>query len=236
MKNVIKMIAACAVLTGACAVFGQNSVPMEPRNVVHLSASGVVDVQQDWLTLTLAVTRDGTEAAALQSQLRQALDSALLEVKKTAQANLMEVRTGQFSLQPRYSRDGKVTGWVGTAELVLEGQDFGRIGAAAARAQTLTISNVAFSLSKEMRRKTETLAQEQALERFKQRAKELAEGFGFAAYGLRELSVSSNEQFPNPRPRLYAMEAKAAMADAPVPMEAGKSSVAVQISGSIQLK
>jgi hypothetical protein len=32
------------------------------------------------------------------------------------------------------------------------------------------------------------------------------------------------------------MEARAAMADAPVPVEAGKSAVVVTVSGSVQLK
>jgi hypothetical protein len=39
-----------------------------------------------------------------------------------------------------------------------------------------------------------------------------------------------------PRPRMMAMEAKSSMADAPVPVEAGKSAVVVTVSGSVQLK
>ncbi|EWS64051.1 putative periplasmic/secreted protein [Hydrogenophaga sp. T4] len=35
---------------------------------------------------------------------------------------------------------------------------------------------------------------------------------------------------------MMAMEAKTSMADAPVPVEAGKSMVSVTVSGSIQLR
>ncbi|HQQ70504.1 MAG TPA: SIMPL domain-containing protein, partial [Alicycliphilus sp.] len=96
---------------------------------------------------------------------------------------------------------------------------------------------IAFDLSREARAKVESEAQAKAIEAFKARATELARGFGFAGYTLREVSVNSSEMSPGPRPRMMAMEAKAApMADAPVPVEAGKSQVVVNLSGSVQLR
>ncbi len=236
MKLATKIIAACAVLTWAGGLFAQTSVPPEPRNVVQLASSGSVDVQQDLLTLSLATSKEGSDPAAVQSQLRQALETALAEAKKTAQPGAMDVRTGAFGLQPRYGREGKINGWVGTAELVLEGKDFGRIGTAAGKIQTLTISNAAFSLSRELRNKTEAEAQALAIDRFKAKASDIAHGFGFAAYTLREVSINANDQGFVPRPRMMAMEMKSASADAPVPMEAGKSAVVVNVSGAVQLK
>lgn len=222
----------------ACSsgLFAQTVMPMEPHNVVQLASSGSVDVQQDLLTLTLGTSKEGSDPAAVQSQLRLALEAALAEAKKTAQPAAMEVRTGAFGLQPRYGREGRINGWIGTAELVLEGRDFGRIGTAAGKVQTLTINNAAFSLSRDLRNKTEAEAQALAIDRFKARALEIAQGFGFGAYTLREVSVNANDQGYSPRPRMVAMEMKAMAADAPVPMEAGKSAVVVNVSGSIQLK
>jgi predicted secreted protein len=63
----------------------------------------------------------------------------------------MDVRTGNFSLYPRYGRDGKISGWQGSAELVLEGRDFARITAAAGKIPGMTLGNVGFSLSREQR-------------------------------------------------------------------------------------
>ena len=235
MKIAIKIVAACAFLAGASALFAQQ-VPVEPRNVVQLAASGTVEVQQDLLTLTLSSTRDGTDPAVIQTQLKQALDAALVQAKPSVQAGAMDLRTGQFSLQPRYNRDGKITGWSGTTELVLEGRDFARIGAAAAKIQTLVIANASFGLSRELRTKVEAEAQQIAIDRFKAKANDIARGFGFTGYGLREVSVNSNDQGFVPRPRMVAMEMKAMSADSPVPMEAGKSAVVVSVSGSVQLK
>lgn len=236
MKNATKNIAVYAILAWSGATFAQTFGPAEPRNVVQLSSSGAVEVQQDLLTLTLASTKDGTDAGLVQAQLRQALDTALTEAKQAALPGAMEVRTGAFSLQPRYGREGKISGWVGTAELVLEGRDFGRMGATAGRIAGLTINNANFSLSRELRNKVEAEAQDIAVERFKAKANEIARSFGFAGYTLREVSVSSADQGYAPRPRMVAMEMKAMAADAPVPLEAGKSAVVVQVNGSVQLK
>jgi predicted secreted protein len=206
------------------------------QNVVQLSANGSVDVQQDLLMISLNTTRDGSDAAVLQGQLKAAIDAALAEAKKAAQPGQLDVRTGNFSLSPRYGRDGKPLGWQGSAELILEGRDFSRISATAGKIQTLTLGGVSFALSREQRAKVEGEAQGMAIERFKTRATEIARSFGFAGYTLREVNVNSNDQGISPRPRMMAMAAPAMASDAPVPVEAGKTTVMVTVSGSVQLK
>ena len=229
------------MLAGVSAVFAQNMQPPEPRNVVQLSASGSVDVQQDLLVLTLSTARDGKDAAVVQSQLRQALDAAVLEARRNAEPGQMDVRTGNFSLYPRYSQGingqgSQINGWQGSAELVLEGRDFARITNTAARISSMSIAQVAFSLSPQQRSKVERDAQTLAIENFKTQAADLTRAFGFADYTLREVSVNSNSYAPGPRPRMMAMEAKAMVADAPIAVEAGKSTVTVNVSGSVQMR
>lgn len=228
----MKLMAACAAL--ACAGMALADTP-PPQNVLQLSASGTVEVQQDLLSMTLSTTRDAPEAATVQSQLKAALDAALTEARKSAQPGQLDVRTGNFTLSPRYTREGKINGWQGSTELVLEGRDFPRITQTANRITTLTVGGVGFGLSREQRAKVETEAQSIAIENFKQKAAELAKGFGFAGYTLREVSVNANEGGPI-RPRMMAAQAKSFSADAPVPIEAGKTSVVVNISGAVQLK
>ena len=94
---------------------------------------------------------------------------------------------------------------------------------------------MAFGLSREQRAQVETEAQTLAIESFKTKAAELAKGFGFGGYTLREVSVNANDQGGMPRPRMMAMEAKMS-SDAPVPAEAGKATVQVTVSGAVQLK
>ena len=110
--------------------------PTTLQNVIQLAASGSVEVQQDLLSISMSTTREGADAMVIQTQLKTALDNALAEAKKSAQPGQLDVRTGNFSLYPRYGRDGKITAWQGTTELVLEGRDFARISATAGKIQT----------------------------------------------------------------------------------------------------
>ncbi len=211
-------------------------VPPEPRNVVQLAASASVEVPQDLLSITMSTSRDGADANQVQNQLKTALDAALAEARRSAQPGALDVRTGNFSLYPRYGRDGKFVAWQGSAELVLEGRDFARITSAAGKVQTLTMAGVNFGLSREQRAKVEGDAQAQAIEQFKLKAADIAKGFGFGGYTLREVSVNANDQGMPPRPRMMAMDAKVASSEATVPVEAGKSTVMVTVNGSVQLK
>jgi predicted secreted protein len=209
----------------------------EPLNVVTLSASGFLEAPQDWLSMSLSTTREGVDAVAVQNELKAALESALAVARASAQPQQLEVRTGQFSLYPRYTDKGKISGWQGSTELLIEGRDFARISSTAGKIQTLTMSNMGFSLSRDARLKLESDVQAMAIERFKAKASDVAKGFGFAGYSLREVSVSSADQEGRPfQPRAMAMEAKAAMSDAAVPVEPGKSTVNVTVSGSVKLR
>ena len=233
--NAFKAVLVCALVLPAAALRAQQNVA-PPLNVVQLSASGSVEVQQDLISISMNTTREGADAGTVQNQLKVALDAALTEAKKAAQPGQLDVRTGNFSIYPRYGRDAKITAWLGSAEMVLEGRDFARISATAGKVQTLTLGNVSFGLSREQRSKVEGDAQAQAIDRFKAKAEGIAKSFGFNSYSLREVSVNANDQGFVPRPRMMAMEAKAAASDAPVPVEAGRSTVLVTVAGSVQLK
>lgn len=210
-------------------------MPAAPvQNVVQLSAQGSVEAPQDLLSISMNTARQGPDAGAVQNQLKVALDTALAQARQGARPDQMDVHTGNFNLSPRYDRDGKITGWQGSVELVLQGRDFALISATAGKIQTLTVGNVTFGLSRGQRDRVEGEAQTMAIERFKARALQIAKGFGFAGYTLREVSVNTNDQAVPPRPRMMAMEARAAMSD--VPVQAGNSTVLVTVSGTVQLK
>ena len=231
------LVISAALVTFTPFVAAQTSVvpPQKPPEV-QLSASGFKEVPQDWLSMSLSTSRDGPDATTLQNQLKQALDAALTVARSAAQPQALEVRTGAFSLYPRYNSNGKINGWQGSTELVLEGRDFARISGTAGRIQTLTMGNVGFSLSREAQQALESEVQAMAIERFQQRATEVAKAFGFSRYALHEISVSAGDSGGGPiRPRMAAMEARAAMSDAPVPVQAGKSLVQVSVSGTVHL-
>ena len=222
-----------ATLLGAAPAVAQTSLP--PQNVVSLSASASREVPMDWLSVTFGTTRDGTEAAAVQAQLRQALDAALTEARKAARPGEVLVRTGAFALNPRYAQRGGIAGWQGTAELVVEGRDAATIAQLGGRIQTLSIARVQWSLSRETRERVEGEVQAQAVAGFRERAEALARAFGFPSYTLREASVSGGEAPGLPPPMMRAQAMRAPGADEALPVEAGRALVSVTVNGSVQL-
>lgn len=232
---IFKAIAACTLAVCTTGLLAQTVSADTLKNVVRLSATGSVEVQQDLLSISMTTTRDGSDAGTVQNQLKQALDTALALAKQAAIPGQMDVRTGNFSLYPRYGSNGKINGWQGTTELLLEGRDFSRITGTAGKIQSLTLGNVSFALSREQRLKVEAEAQIQAIERFKAKASEVANSFGFSGYTLREVSINANDQAYMQRSRAMTSSAKSDMAEAAIPVEAGKSTLVVNVSGSVQM-
>jgi predicted secreted protein len=235
--NALILIAIGAMFIWAKPAFSQQIRMETPQNLVTLTAQGSMQVEQDWLSISLSTTREGTNAAQVQSQLKAALDAALSEAKKQVQTGQLEVRTGAFGLYPRYGREGNINGWQGSAELLIEGRDLARISAVAGKINTLTLGQVSFSLSREARASVEAQVTAQAIERFKAKAQEISQGFGFSSYTLREVSIHNQDPHFAGSPRMARMQVRSsAEADAPVPTEAGRSTVEVTVSGSVQLK
>jgi predicted secreted protein len=227
--------AAALCLAGA-ATLAVAAEPPEPQGVVRLASSASFEVTRDLLSVAFGTTREGTDAGMVQTQLKQALDAALNEAKRLAKPGQVDVRTGNFSLAPRYSNKGAVNGWQGSTELIVEGRDMQAIGQLSGRITTLTISRVGYNLSRELREKAENEISAQAIAGFRAKAADYAKQFGYTGYVIREVAVNTGEVTP-PRPMaaLQQMRAKADGADDALPVEPGKGTVNVNVSGTVQL-
>jgi len=225
--------AALPVLAQAQAA---PAVAAPPQNVVTLTATASVEITKDWLTIVFSTTREGTDAAAVQAQLKQALDAALTEARKQAKPGQVEVQTGNFALYPRYAPKGGITGWQGSTELIVEGRDTQAIAQLAGRVQTLTLARVNYSLSREARQKVEGDVSAQAIERFRARADAVSKQFGFGGYTVREVAVNTELPMGGPVPMMRMQASRAVAEDAALPTEAGKASVTATVSGSVQMK
>jgi predicted secreted protein len=226
-----------ATLAAACgAAAAQNAVSVPPpQNVLTLSASATVEVPKDLLSVTLSATREGADAATVQAQLKTALDAALAEARKAARPGALDVQTGNFALYPRYAPKGGISGWQGSAELLIEGRDTAAVAALAGRLPTMAVARVAFGLSREGREKVEADVTAQAIAKFRQKADFAAKQFGFAGWSVREIAVSADGG-PTPVPMVRASVAmRAGAADESLPVEAGKAAVTATVSGSVTM-
>lgn len=206
-----------------------------PHQVLHLSASAHTEVAQDWLVMTLAVQKEGLQAPAVQKQLNAVLSAALAVATPLAKPGAVEVSTGEMNVSPRYGREGKVNGWTGSAQLVLQGRDAVQIATLATRLQELTVAQIDWQLSPEQKIAAESRIQAEAVVRFQSKAQALTQQFGFGAYTLREVRVSAQETGEGPVMPRMAMASMDA-APARMPTLAGKSRVVVNVSGSIVLR
>jgi predicted secreted protein len=223
-------------LAGATSFGLAADVTPAPQGVVRLGSSASVDVTRDLLMVVFSTTREAADAATVQSQLKQALDAALNEAKKLARPGQLEVQTGNFSLSPRYTNKGVVNGWQGSTELIVEGRDMPAIGQLSGRITTLTINRVGYNLSRELREKTESDISAQAIAGFRAKASDYAKQFGYSGYVIREVAVSNGEvASPQPAPRMRVQSMSSVASDESLPVEPGKGTVNVSVSGTVQL-
>ena len=235
MKAFMRALIAVSAFALSLAAQANADTP-PPRERLSLTASASAEIPRDLLQISFSTTRDGPDAGAVQSQLKQALDAALAEARKAAKPGQVDVQTGGFSLTPRYDpKTGKINGWQGSTELLVEGRDVPAIAQLAGRIGTLSIARVGYSLSREAREKAESEISAQAIARYRTKAADYAKQFGYGGYAVGEVNVASDEAAPRPM-MVKAMRASvASSADEALPTEAGKAVVTVHVSGTVQL-
>lgn len=234
-------VGALIGLAGLAAVGWAQPSVAPPQNLLQLSAQASTEVAQDLLSITLGATREGAEASTVQAQLKAAIDAALTEARKAAVPRQLEVRSGSFSLFPRYSTPPRgeaprITGWQGQGSIVIEGRDIAKISELAGRLSGLQVQTLAFGLSRDAREAAEKDVAQQAISRFRAQADDYTKLFGLTAFTVREVSVQRGGEF-SPRPMMMARGASmAAESSAPVPAEPGKATVSVTVSGTVQMR
>lgn len=207
-----------------------------PHQVLHLSAWAQTEVAQDWFVMTLAVQKEGLQATAVQKQLNAVLAEAVALGTPWVKPGALAMSTGEMHVSPRYGRDGRITGWQGSAQLLLQGRDAVQMASLAARMPELTVSQIDWRLSPEQKNAAEASIQAEAVARFQSKAQSLTQQFGFATYTLKEVRIQAQEAGEGAIMPRMAMVQMDGAAPAPVPTVAGKSRVVVNISGSIALR
>ncbi len=240
MKCNVRAAAVAFVLVVAGLASGARAETPPPQGVLGLSANASVEVVKDLLSVTLSTSREGSDANAVQAQLKQALDAALAEAKKAARPGQVDVQTGNFSLYPRYanassSNRAAISGWQGNAELIVEGRDMQAIGQLTGRITTMTIARVAYRLSREASQRVEADIAAEAIAAFRAKAASYAKLFGYGAYAVREVNVATNDAQPGPMPMMRMQAAAGSTADA-LSVEPGKAVVTATVNGTIQMK
>lgn len=233
------LLAAALALCAAVGAAAQVQPPVS--GVLSLTTSASAEVTKDVLTVVFSSTRDGADAQAVQSALKQSLDAALAEARKIAKPEQAEVQTGNFSLYPRYGNPNNpkaggqpsIIGWQGTAEMQVQGKDAATIAQLTGRVTTMSIARVGYMLSRQAREKVEAEVTARAIAEWRAKAQQMSQQFGYGGYTVREVNVATNEPGGGPVPMQSDMRMK--MANESLPTEAGKGEVTATVSGSAQM-
>lgn len=219
------------------AVSAQAQTPQpatQRAGVVTIEAQASAEVPLDVAAVTLVVEGEDKDPAALAQRINRTLEEALKAAKAESR---VQARSGGYRTFPATDRDGRITAWRARAEIVLESREFQALsGLAGKLADRMQVGGMAFTLSPEARRAEEDKLMSQAIARFQSRAQSAAKAFGYASYTLLEVAVNTHGPGPvPPRPYVSAM-ARSAEAAPPVPVEGGRTTVTVSVSGSVQLQ
>lgn len=212
--------------------------------VLSLTASAQREVARDLVSIVFSTTKEGADARAVQAELQKALDAALAVARPAARPGQVDVQTGNFSLGPRYGRSAvssgggtpAITGWTGTAELIVEGRDIAGIGALVPRITTLTVARVGQRLSREASQAVEAELVAEAVARFRDKATAYAKLFGYAGATVREVSVQTSDPGPGPMAMMRMQAAPTGMASEALAVEPGKAQVSASVNGTVQMK
>jgi predicted secreted protein len=231
----LAMSLATSLALASAAAHAQTVTQAEPAGVLSLNAQASAEVPQDVVDITLFYEQEASDPSALTSTLNQRADAALRQAKGVSGVT---ARTGSFAISPSTDRDGRISAWRGRTEVVLESHDFAAASKLAGQmASNMQVGNVQFSLSPEAQRAAEQKLTGEAIASFRQQASAGAQAFGYGSYSIREVTVGHNGVMPRP---VMMMSARAMSTDskaaAPLPLEAGTSTVSVNVSGSVQMK
>ena len=186
------------------------------------------------LTAVLYAEQQGQDTAALANTVNQTTTWAL-DIAK--QANTVTSRTLDYTTNPIYGENGKVSGWQVRQSIQLKSQDSKALSGLLGQLQEkLRIEGISYSVSPDVQASTEKALIDQALKTFKERAEQMKTGMGRQEYRVVRLDVQAANDYFQPPIMMRAMaDAAPAAAPAPPSLEGGKQNLQVNVQAEIEL-
>jgi len=209
------------------------SAPLVPE--LSLQAQAVAQVQQDTVSLTLAIEHSAANQASVNKKLTEALNAAMPVAKSV---DTVKARSGAYRVWAVSNREGKVTGWRGRAEILLESMQFAQAAELADKlADIMPLSHIQFSLSDQAKARQERVLLVEAARAFRERAQAVVHAFGYTDYQIRKLDLGGEGAIyvQDPAVKHYGRMVSESLSLVDVPLEADSVSVVVQVKGIVSL-
>jgi len=221
----------------AANALAQDTQVNEPQyDIYQLSAEAEIDVPNDLKSVNLVAQSTGSDAAELANKINATMAWAVSNLKRFTN---IETRTLDYQTYPQYERNGsRIKGWTASQSIQLESDDFEQAGKAIQFLQErMQVQGMHLKAKPETRERAEDELINTALEAFKRRAQLVQTNMGAPAYRIMNLSINTNGSRVHYRgmESMQGSVADMSVSSAPA-IEAGTSTVSVNINGRIQLE
>lgn len=239
------LTALCLLCTPAMAQEYEGLLKLPAGStLMNVSATERTEVAQDLLTATLRYQGENEDPAALQDEINKVMSAALAEAKKVSAVESTTLHYNVYQYDRNQGRDALAQKliWRGEQSLQIKSTDKDAVLklAGALQSKKLVMSNMHFSVSPQLRDKTQSDLLEKALARLTEKAKRAGSAIGKGKVDLLRVDVGEGPDYYQPQPVMMRASmdvAGGAMEKAAVPVaEAGKSEISLSVSAVALLK
>lgn len=200
---------------------------------LNLSAEAWREVAQDRVAVVLAASHEAQDPGPAQAQVNRQLEPVLARLKGLEN---IEVQSAGYRTDPVW-KDSRIVAWRARGAIRLAAAPSEAFNALVGElAGALNVESVSHFLSREARTAVEQSLIADAVAAFRAKADAATSALGYAGWTVRALSVGdSGGGQPEPMPKVMMARSVAADSAAPMPIAEGRTTVSVNVSGTVVL-
>ncbi len=208
-----------------------TSIPAGNQVFFSISESQTLDNDISIITLK-AIAQDRTAQAVI-DEINQKMHSAIALLKKYSD---ISSQTRQYQVHPIYNKGKTIRHWQGSQSLAITfNLDLKPLNVLSELQEKLVYQSMQFKVSEERYKKALTALTLKALQSFQQQAGLIAQSFNASNYQITETRINTPQYRTNYQKYTITSRIMAADSMAPPAMEAGTSTLKVDISGQLLL-
>lgn len=208
---------------------------MTDKQTITLDGVSTREMVNDVVSITFTSSKEGKVAEAVQVELREAVRTALEQIRPFVKDEEVEVTTDSFQVQARYSGAGKMNGYVGVASVTIKGTDTATIAKLATDVKTMAVSGSRNSVSRKAKLEIEAELMEAAIADFRSKADAITKAFGYKSWEINSASVSVSGDRTGGMGKVMSLGGSAGIESAAMEIESGKSTMTGNVRGTISL-
>lgn len=192
-KYLVKLI-AFIFLISPYSSFADNEKPVEEGTILNISATKIIEVEEDLLTANLRYEVDGKNAKEVQAKINDIMQKSIEESKKYKD---ILVSNEQYSVYQYYisaKKDEQKLVWRGSQNIIISGKSYEDILELTGKLQEfgLVINSLNYAISSERREEIRDSLMEAVVEKLTAKAKRAAKAMGKENVKIEIINIDDN--------------------------------------------